>query len=95
VLFVLKPVAQQVNATLKEPLMLAASRETGANGVLEAQSGIAGMEAQRFDPVGAARRDVSQQGVFDRVSEHIRRDPAQSKRLLESWIGAEEGRNNS
>ena len=96
VLFVLKPVAQQVNATLKEPLMLAAGRDAGeTRGVLETQqSGIAGMEAGRFDPVGAARRDISQQGVFDRVSEHIRRDPAQSKRLLESWIGAEDGRNN-
>jgi flagellar M-ring protein FliF len=94
VLFVLKPVAQQVNATLKEPLMLAASRDIGEiHGVLETPSGIAEIDAGRFDPVGA-RRDISQQGVFDRVSEHIRRDPAQSKRLLESWIGAEDGRNN-
>jgi flagellar M-ring protein FliF len=94
VLLVLKPVAQQVTATLKEPLMLAASRDLGeTRGVLETQSGFAEIETGRFDPV-VARRDISQQGVFDRISEHIRRDPAQSKRLLESWIGAEDGRNN-
>jgi flagellar M-ring protein FliF len=95
VLFVLKPVAQQVNATLKEPLMLAASGEADrAFGTSGVQSGIAGGEVGRFAPVGDARREITDQGVFDRVSEHIRREPAQSTRLLESWIGAEDGRNN-
>ena len=96
VLFVLRPVAQQVNATLKEPLMLAAHGEADyAIGVSEEQSGgISGGEVGRFAPVGDARRDITDQGVFDRVSEHIRREPAQSTRLLESWIAAEDGRNN-
>jgi flagellar M-ring protein FliF len=76
--------------------MLAASGEADrAFGISGEQSdGIAGGEARRFPPVGNARRDISEQGVFDRVSEHIRREPAQSTRLLESWIGAEDGRNN-
>ncbi len=28
------------------------------------------------------------QGIFEHVSEHIRREPAQSTRLLEAWIGS-------
>ncbi len=95
VLFVLRPVAQQVNATLKEPLLLTTGHTLRDEpGAMELQSGFAGAEAVRFDPMGAARRDISQQGVFDQVSTHIRRDPGQSKRVLESWIGAEDGRNN-
>ena len=31
-----------------------------------------------------------QQGIFEHVSEHIRREPAQSTRLLEAWIGSPE-----
>jgi len=34
-----------------------------------------------------------QQGIFEHVSEHIRREPAQSTRLLEAWIGSHEERN--
>ena len=36
------------------------------------------------------RSGAIQSGVFEHVSEHIRREPAQSVKLLESWIGAEE-----
>ena len=32
------------------------------------------------------------QGIFEHVSEHIRREPAQSTRLLEAWIGSPEER---
>jgi flagellar M-ring protein FliF len=28
------------------------------------------------------------QGIFEHVTEHIRREPAQSTRLLEAWIGS-------
>ncbi len=95
VLFVLKPVAQQVNATLKEPLMLAAGRrQMSARSFWRRRVASQGSKPGDLIRSDAARRDISQQGVFDRVSEHIRRDPAQSKRLLESWIGAEDGRNN-
>jgi flagellar M-ring protein FliF len=33
-----------------------------------------------------------QQGIFEQVSEHIRREPAQSTRLIEAWIGTSEER---
>ena len=38
-------------------------------------------EAQRLRGQGV--------GVFEQVTEHIRRDPQQSTRLLEAWIGDE------
>jgi flagellar M-ring protein FliF len=92
VLFVLRPVARQVTATLREPVLLTAG------------AGAASLEMQderRFAPPNsdgeeiAASRMMSratqqQQGIFDHVSEHIRREPAQSTRVLEAWIGASE-----
>jgi flagellar M-ring protein FliF len=92
VLFVLRPVARQVTATLREPVLLAAG--AGAAG-LEMQ------EERRFaspNPAGEemamprimSRATQQQQGIYDHVSEHIRREPAQSTRVLEAWIGASE-----
>jgi len=37
----------------------------------------------------AQQRKVRAQNVFEQVAEHVRRDPAQSTRLLESWIRSE------
>ena len=33
---------------------------------------------------------LERQGIFEHVAEHIRREPAQSTRLLEAWIGSVE-----
>jgi flagellar M-ring protein FliF len=33
---------------------------------------------------------MQHQGVFEQVADHIRREPVQSTRLLEAWIGATE-----
>jgi flagellar M-ring protein FliF len=91
VLFVLRPVASQVTATLKEPLMLAAG--SAATGVIERpdEPGEA-METGRAEesllPRPKSKTYQLQQGIFDHVSEHIRREPAQSTRLLEAWIGS-------
>jgi flagellar M-ring protein FliF len=41
-------------------------------------------EAMHFRPKGRA-------AIFDHVSEYIRREPGQSTRLLETWIGSSEG----
>jgi flagellar M-ring protein FliF len=92
VLFVLRPVARQVTATLREPVLLSA----GA-----AASGLEMQDERRFaspDPGGeemaigrmVSRATQQQQGIFDHVSEHIRREPAQSTRVLEAWIGTSE-----
>jgi flagellar M-ring protein FliF len=35
------------------------------------------------------QRKMRAQNVFEQVSENVRRDPAQSTRLLESWIRSE------
>jgi flagellar M-ring protein FliF len=37
----------------------------------------------------AEQQKIRAQNVFERVSETVKRDPAQSTRLLESWIRSE------
>jgi len=92
VLFVLRPVARQVTATLREPVLLTA----GASA-----AGLEMQDERRFaspSPAGEeiptprmmSRATQQQQGIYDHVSEHIRREPAQSTRVLEAWIGASE-----
>jgi flagellar M-ring protein FliF len=92
VLFVLRPVARQVTATLREPVLLTAGAGT---------PGLEMQDERRFaspSPAGEemamprvmSRATQQQQGIFDHVSEHIRREPAQSTRVLEAWIGASE-----
>jgi len=93
VLFVLRPVARQVTATLREPVLL-----TAGAGVVE---GPGVQEERMFAPPISEEQEVmvprlksrtqqQQQGIFEHVSEHIRREPAQSTRVLEAWIGASE-----
>ena len=96
VLYVLRPIARQVMATLREPALLSA----GANRPVEERTFAPsnewdqGTEADALPepmPVRAlSRAQQQQQGIFDYVSEHIRREPAQSTRLLEAWIGTPE-----
>jgi flagellar M-ring protein FliF len=91
VLFVLRPVASQVTAALREPLMLAAG--SAAAGVIERpdEQGEAMETALAEESLLArpkSRAYQLQQGIFEHVSEHIRREPAQSTRLLEAWIGS-------
>ena len=113
---VLKPVAGQLVATLKEPALLSSSVTTVAGtaaslaaiaaGDLQAVSagaetkGIEGEgRAQRIEnpkedtPAASVRtpfRAGSGEAVYEQVSEHIRREPAQSTRLIEAWIGSGE-----
>jgi len=93
VLFVLRPVASQVTATLREPMLLAA--ETGTTSVFEEREETAtqdGSDEEVFLPRPKSKTHQLQQGIFEHVSEHIRREPAQSTRLLEAWIGSSEER---
>jgi flagellar M-ring protein FliF len=53
----------------------------------------AGTQESRTGPPSWQRGRTSAQIVFERVSEHIRREPTQSTRLLESWIGGAEDQN--
>jgi flagellar M-ring protein FliF len=93
VLFVLRPVASQVTATLREPMLLAA--ETQGPGVLEQREmtpALTDPEEEVFLPRPKSKTHQLHQGIFEHVSEHIRREPAQSTRLLEAWISSSEER---
>ena len=96
VFFVLRPVARQVTATLHEPALLTAGANTAA--VFEQREAEAlraenDTSDEAFLPRPKNRTQQLQQGIFEHVSEHIRREPAQSTRLLEAWIGSSEERN--
>jgi flagellar M-ring protein FliF len=84
VMMVLKPMTRQMMTALKETPPLALSN--GGRGGAES-AGLGGARAyggpMRFETSG---RQTEARGVYEQVSEHIRKEPAQSTRLLESWI---------
>ena len=96
VLFVLRPVARQVTSTLREPVLLTAGANASAAFADQQERMLAsepewkpGNAAEDAVPVRVkSRAQQQQQGIFDHVSQHIRREPAQSTRLLEAWIGS-------
>jgi flagellar M-ring protein FliF len=95
VFFVLRPVARQVTATLHEPALLTSGASTAA--VFEQREADAlkaenDTSEETFLPRPKNKTQQLQQGIFEHVSEHIRREPAQSTRLLEAWIGSSEER---
>jgi flagellar M-ring protein FliF len=82
-----------VSATLREPMLLEAGTrhvEVFAHGdeqLLPSQDDSGG-DALLTRPQNKTYQ--LQQGIFEQVSEHIRREPAQSTRLIEAWIGTSE-----
>jgi flagellar M-ring protein FliF len=96
VLFVLRPMARQVAATLRDPMLLSGGSKPAA-ALSDRQEAMPEPEWRLEDaaeepiplPV-RSRAQRQQQGIFDHVSEHIRREPVQSTRLLEAWIGSTE-----
>ena len=89
VLTVVKPMSQHMMTALSQVSVLALPAATGA----EAGSRAAG--AKTFGVPGGpggqsfalpAKRPNDTQGIYEHISEQIRREPAQSTRLLESWI---------
>jgi flagellar M-ring protein FliF len=93
VLFVLRPVATQMTATLREPMLLPA--EAGHLGIsaVDHEQLLASSEApDEMLPRARNKTYQLQQGIFEQVSEHIRREPGQSTRLIEAWIGTSEER---
>lgn len=97
VLFVLRPVGRQLAATLREPLLLGSGTNTSSSLgheqelMLPAEQEWRSDEAEKLLPLPVkSRAQRQQQGIFDHVSEHIRREPVQSTRLLEAWIGSTE-----
>jgi len=92
VLFVLRPMVRQVTATLREPMLLTAgSKAPAALSDQPAPEWRLEDAAEETIPLPVrSRAQRQQQGIFDHVSEHIRREPVQSTRLLEAWIGSTE-----
>ncbi len=85
VLLVLKPMAGQVVATLKEPLLL---ERTETKMVSAETDEVAAQVKTAEAPAGEKRfKAITGDSVFDQVSEHVRKEPAQSTRLLQAWIG--------
>jgi len=85
---VLRPMAKQMVATLREPAALTA----GAQG--SGQAGIdSGIRMSRLSASGGADgagalTGVAQVNVLEQLSGHIRREPASTTRLLKTWISA-------
>jgi flagellar M-ring protein FliF len=79
VMIVLKPMTRQMMTALSQtpPLALSSGRGGAEAG------GIAGHAA----PELTVGRAIDAQGLYEHVSAQIRKEPAQSTRLLESWIG--------
>jgi flagellar M-ring protein FliF len=95
VLFVLRPVAKQVTATLREPVLLTAGHEFEATAGEEEFAPAGELQTGHVASISIPARmkskaQLEQQGIFEHVSEHIRREPGQSTRLLEAWIGSPE-----
>ncbi len=89
VLLVLRPVARQVTATLGDPMLLQPTTGTLVDERMLAPV-VASAEEMALPVRSIASAQMQHQGIFEQVSEHIRREPAQSTRLLEAWIGTHE-----
>ncbi|HTH52950.1 MAG TPA: flagellar basal-body MS-ring/collar protein FliF [Edaphobacter sp.] len=92
VLFVLRPMAKQVVETLRGPA-LPKGVEVAA---LSAGEPVDPLEGAMDSPLTlpmSSKEMMQHQGIFAQVAEHIRREPAQSTRLIEAWIGSSEEAN--
>jgi flagellar M-ring protein FliF len=99
VLFVLRPVAKQVTAALKAPVLLASGgpEAEGAEGLqtpLDELGAPIDPSAPKLsaNPALLARKRLLKHGqaLFEHVSEQIGKEPVQSTRLLEGWINTTE-----
>jgi flagellar M-ring protein FliF len=93
VMTVIRPVSRQMITALSQttPLKTMAQNGTQAAGTAGRSAGTRSF-GQSANPALAnfavRTRPTDAQGVYEQISEQIRREPAQSTRLLESWINA-------
>jgi flagellar M-ring protein FliF len=89
VMLVLKPVAGQMAATLKEPLLLNAG--VGFEGSAESRELRTGVQRPDLERGAAEAGALEAPGaeVFAAVTRHIQKEPVHSTRLLESWMAAD------
>jgi flagellar M-ring protein FliF len=90
VLCVLRPMARQITETLREPALLSAGGEVAAIGPGADADQMHGAMTPPLTLPMKTKEQMQHQGVFEQVAEHIRREPVQSTRLLEAWIGSAE-----
>ncbi len=90
VLCVLRPMARQITETLREPALLHAGADVAAIGPGEDADQMHGAMTTPLTLPVKTKEQMQHQGVFEQVAEHIRREPVQSTRLLEAWIGSQE-----
>jgi flagellar M-ring protein FliF len=85
ILLVLKPMTNQMMTAMKEtpPMALPAGQNDG-------RGGIGGRVSIPQNMLESSGRQNEARGVYEHVSDYIRKEPAQSTRLLESWIGSQE-----
>jgi flagellar M-ring protein FliF len=98
VLFVLRPVAHQLTAKLSDPPLLKTTSQSPPSIMESTAPWPEGLEAGAQEDGQSAswqRGRSSAQIIFDRVSDHIRKEPMQSTRLLESWISSPENTNSN
>lgn len=84
VIFVLRPMVRDVTTALKPPALLHHSADEFP---LLMSPDSAHEEQIALETTDARRSKNVHQGIFDQVSDHIRREPTQSTRLIEAWIG--------
>ncbi len=96
VLTVVKPMTRQMMTAMSQtpPLALPAGT-TGRGGVNSGEMAAGGRQFGRFAGTSAADgfagvRPSGNQGIYEHISDQIRREPGQSTRLLQSWISAPE-----
>jgi flagellar M-ring protein FliF len=90
VLFVLRPMARQLSLSLAGASVHAAAQPAlGETSEPWPEIALTGGAEESPSPVWRRSRSSAQM-IFDGVSEHIRREPQQSTRLLESWISTPE-----
>ena len=92
---VLRPLGKQAVRLMEVPRLAApAEVAAGAGAVLAAApaqleaSAVPVAASNTLPPMGSAAPDA--QNVFDRVTEHIKTEPAASARLIQAWIGGPE-----
>jgi flagellar M-ring protein FliF len=98
VLVVLRPVAGQMVSSLREPLLLTGHAPATLGAENRAFRGdtnraeLAGSDPLGFQSSGSPGSIALEEPeavIFDEVTDHIKRDPAHSTRLLEAWIAAD------
>jgi flagellar M-ring protein FliF len=82
--------ARQITETLREPALLPAEVNPAAFQAGTDADQLTGATVASLSLPGKTKEQMQHQGVFEQVADHIRREPVQSTRLLEAWIGSVE-----